>query len=157
MRQIKPAIAAIALLLPAATFADSNIAADLATCAALQDTSERLQCYDEMSRRYAVTTDESGNAARPPDTLGAEQLAGRKDKRDEAASQHVFVRAIRCEKGPRDKYYFYLEGGQVWKQVSDKRLSYKDCDFNVTISKDFFGYKMQVEGEKAKTRISRIR
>jgi len=57
----------------------------------------------------------------------------------------------------KKKYAFYLEGGQVWKQVGDKRLYFKDCDFNVTISKDFFGYKMQREGEKSRFRVSRLR
>ena len=63
----------------------------------------------------------------------------------------------RCEKDSRKKFFFYLEGGQVWKQVSDKKLYFRDCNFDVTISKDFFGYKMQRVGEKSRFRVSRVR
>ncbi len=157
MKRVKLTIATMGVVLAAVTFAGDDIETDLARCAAVPDEPSRLQCYDAMSRRYAVATEKSGNLAPPPDELGSEQLPSSGDNDEKEAAQRLTVRAVRCEKGPRDKYYFYLEGGQVWKQVSDKRLNYKECDFNVTISKDFFGYKMQVEGEKSKTRISRIR
>jgi len=69
----------------------------------------------------------------------------------------VRARVTRCEKDARKKYYFVFENGQVWKQVSDKRLSYKQCDFEVTITKDFFGYKMQPDGEDRRVSIARVK
>ena len=88
--------------------------------------------------------------------LGAESLGRKEDKKEEPTA--VTARVTKCTKGASNKkYVFYLEGGQVWKQVSDRRLYFRECDFNVTISKDFFGYKMQREGEKPKFRVSRIR
>ena len=45
----------------------------------------------------------------------------------------------------------------MWKQANDKRLYFRDCQFDVTITKDFFGYKMQQVGEKKRVRIKRMR
>ena len=75
---------------------------------------------------------------------------------DEADELLVRARVTRCEKDARKKYYFVFDNGQVWKQVSDKRLRYRECEFDVTITRDFFGYKMQVDGEKGRIRIDRI-
>jgi len=47
--------------------------------------------------------------------------------------------------------------GQVWKQKNEPRQRYKECDFSVTITKDVFGYKMQIDGEGKQIRIGRIR
>ena len=32
-----------------------------------------------------------------------------------------------------------------------------ECEFVATVKKDFFGYKMQIEGDKNKIRISRLK
>jgi hypothetical protein len=94
-------------------------------------------------------------ATKPLDDLGSEMLPGaaRKEKKELL----VRARVTRCEKDARKKYYFVFENGQVWKQVSDKRLSYKQCDFEVTITKDFFGYKMQPDGEDRRVSIARVK
>lgn len=88
------------------------------------------------------------------ESLGAEQLGRQEREKDEVEVQ---VRVVRCRKDDFDQYLFYLENGQVWKQKSDRRLFYDDCDFDVTITKDFFGYKMLPDGEKRRIRISRVR
>jgi len=77
----------------------------------------------------------------------------------EKASDHpdndIHTRVVQCQQD-RDKVWFFkFENGQVWKQVDRSRLNFKDCDFPVVVSKDGFGYKLQVEGEGRKIRISR--
>ena len=69
----------------------------------------------------------------------------------------VRTRVTDCRKDHSGKYYFFFENGQVWKQRDSSRLYFRDCDFEVTITKDFFGYKMQVAGEDGETRIGRIK
>ena len=67
-------------------------------------------------------------------------------------------RVVSCQLDVNDKYYFSFDNGQVWRQTDSKRYRLKDeCQFVVTITKDFFGYKMQIDGEKAKIRIKRVR
>ncbi len=144
----------LALMAPRHLLADDSLD-ELRSCAALEDTSQRLACYDKLSGRQSALPAEPRLPAMPvPDELGAESL-GRSDDEEEAPA--VVARVIMCKKDVRKKYLFHLEGGQIWRQVSDRRLYWKECDFNVTISKDIFGYKMQLEGEKTRFRVSRIR
>ena len=178
MKTIRSATAAIALvsILPIQVSADDAIRTELTRCKAVASDDARLTCYDgigmgvtadsEMASEVesdvvpaveAVVVDSAGSApTAPPDELGAETLNRGKDNKDEPEPAAATV--IRCTKDSFKKYYFHLEGGQVWKQLSSKKLRYKeDCNFNVSIVKDFFGYKMQAEGEKSRIRVSRIR
>jgi len=142
------------LMAPRLLLADDSLD-ELRSCAALEDNSQRLACYDELGGRQSTLPAEPQLAVMPvPDELGAESL-GRSNDEEEALV--VVARVIMCKKDVRKKYLFHLEGGQVWRQVSDRRLYWKECDFKVTISKDIFGYKMQLEGEKTRFRVSRIR
>lgn len=89
------------------------------------------------------------------DDLDAETMP--KSAREEEKDLTVRAKVTRCEKDARKKYYFVFDNGQVWKQSSDKRLTYRECAFEVTITKDFFGYKMQPDGEKGRIRIARVK
>lgn len=66
-------------------------------------------------------------------------------------------RLARCDMGRSGKYVFYFDNGQVWRQKSSARVPWKECDFEVTISKDLFGYTMVRDGEKRKVRIERVK
>jgi hypothetical protein len=99
-------------------------------------------------------------AASPPaeqqvltDEIGRETIS-RKDGGQGDIS--VRGRVASCAKGRSGKYVFYFDNGQVWRQKGNLRLSWKECEFDVTISKDFFGYKMVRDGDRKKVRIERI-
>lgn len=94
---------------------------------------------------FGSLTDEVGAEALPRKEGGAPDF------------RPVRARVADCRKDHSGKYYFVFENGQVWKQRDSSRLYFRDCDFEVTISKDFFGYKMQVEGDDRETRIGRVR
>ena len=67
----------------------------------------------------------------------------------------INTRIVQCQQDLDKAWYFKFENGQVWKQVDGKIRRFKNCDFAVVVSKDGLGYKMQVEGDGAKVRISR--
>ena len=138
------------------SIADENITDQVMGCAAVDDVSLRLACYDKIGGRQNPTPAIGGMPAAPTDGMGSEQLP-KKAEQEKEAKGPVLARVNRCTKDARKKYVFYFDDGQVWKQVNDKKLNYKECDFMVTIKKDFFGYKMQIEGENFKIRISRVR
>jgi hypothetical protein len=159
-------IAGLCLVLPHGVLADEMPADGLAHCAAIDDATTRLDCYDALSGRAqarqeiadAIPETASSPPAGPPDDFGSERIKNsEKSEQEDAEEVEVVARVTRCEKDSRKKFFFYLDGGQVWKQVSDKKLYFRDCDFDVTISKDFFGYKMQRVGEKSRFRVSRVR
>lgn len=170
---------ALVAFLPSLSFAENGAPDELQRCAELSDAASRLACYDKLGGRQptvsvpvdvpaaspaapaaspaepvaspAASTPEP--VALPPDELGSESLRQKKDK-----PVLVNAKVIRCTKdATKKKYILYLEGGQVWKVLSDKRLYFKECDFNVVITKDVFGYKMQREGEKSRFRVTRLR
>ena len=141
---------------PWASVAEDVAADELQRCSSIDDGSLRLACYDRLTGLQASAPILPVAPPEPTsDDLGSELLprAG-KDKVQKLA---VEARVISCTNNSRKRYLFHFDNGQVWKQVSDKRMYFKDCDFNVIISKDFFGYKMQQEGEKRRIRISRIK
>ncbi len=122
----------VAFVVPA--LAENSDDDGILRCASLDDAQERLACYDGLTDREASTPDldalpaaasappavTTPSSAVPPDDFGSESLARKDDDEDVP----VVVRVNRCTKDAFKDYLFYLEGGQVWKQVSDKKLSF---------------------------------
>jgi hypothetical protein len=170
-------LAVAAITAAAATRADDAIMDAVGRCATIDAAKERLACYDQIAGpSHAAPVAPSVAAAAPvaepasAPAPAARPVAGAagtlddidaetkpKAAREEQEELLVRARVTRCEKDARKKYYFVFENEQVWKQVSDKRLTYRECDFEVTITKDFFGYKMQPDGEKGRIRIVRVK
>ena len=84
--------------------------------------------------------------------MGGYQYA---EKPSDHPDNDINTRVVQCQQDRDGAWYFKFDNGQVWKQVDGTSRRFKDCDFPVVVSKDGFGYKMQVEGEGAKIRISR--
>jgi hypothetical protein len=152
-------------------------AADLERCANIPEATARLACYDELSdpqrpeppAEVASPPPASPPPASPPEPevvveealsapepmsreLGEEQLP--MAQRNEAE----FAGTVRrCEQNARGKWVFWFENGQVWEQRDRDRIRFDDCHFEVKITKDMFGYKMQRAGERRRIRIGRIK
>jgi len=141
---------------------------DMARCAELENADARLACYDEVigqssspppdpeaAEKEPIGTAPPGEPVPLTRDVGQEQL----DSHDRSESELTIIqgRVTECQKDANNKLYFVFDNGQVWKQRADARLPVGECDFPVTITKDVFGYKMQIEGEGKKIRIGRIR
>ena len=176
-----PAVIALVGLVSASSVslaADSEFVA-MQKCKALQDHEERLACYDGISSQQepevatveappsvpqappnvapvmeeSLAKEEPGAAAPiMDDEIGRERL-GPKD------GEQMMVRGqvVSCRENLSSKYEFTFSNGQVWQQKDNKRVPWKECDFEVTIRKDFFGYVMQRSGEKKEIRIARVK
>ena len=133
---------------------------DVAHCADIDNADARLACYDEVARQSAPAEEPTG-AAKGSEPLpltqevGAEQLDAK--IRPEQERERFQGRVVECKQDASKKWYFYFDNGQVWKQRANARLTNRDCDFAATITKDSFGYRMQIEGETKKIRVGRIR
>ena len=97
--------------------------------------------------------------AQVTDTESLPDILGGKDFEEESDTAEQGSRGLitSCKKGPDKRWYFFFDNGQAWKQVENRRLSFDDCNFYATVTQDVFGYKMQIDGEKRKIRISRSR
>jgi hypothetical protein len=156
-------------------------AADMNDCRALEDAAARLACYDSLNAPAAAAAPvEVAPTTAPPapvepptpasvpvvdvapatdevavmdDSVGRERIATDEEKYSLAVTGHVNS----CREDSGGQHRFYFENGQIWKQKDNKRIPWRECDFDVTISKDFFGYKMSPTTEKRTIRISRIK
>ena len=166
----------ITLAVSSVSYAEEDIPSGLHRCSLIDDASARLACYDAFTGRQApavkaaavepspspmpetrpiATPEPKQRPGKTLDDLGAETLPAAATSK--AEKLQVSGTVTRCEKDARKKYLFYFDNGQVWRQVSDKRVYYRDCNFDVTVTKDFFGYKMQKDGDKGRIRISRVK
>ncbi|MFT6271006.1 MAG: hypothetical protein ACJAVV_003845 [Alphaproteobacteria bacterium] len=146
-----------AVAAPSLSNAQESAKDGLQRCGLIDDASARLTCYDKLGgRKNAAALQVIEQPALAKDDLSLEPLKARSEQKTKPDSE--IVKVTKCiRSGGNKKYTFYLEGGQVWKQVSDKRLDFNDCNFSASIRKDFFGFKMQLEGSKKRFRVSRIR
>lgn len=139
-------------VLAAAAAAHAQGSDDMTRCAGIADAEARLACYDAAVGRNAPA--EPG-----PEPLTAEVGEEQLDPglRPEREPESFRGRVTKCQQDASNKWYFYFDNGQVWKQRSGNRVRFRECDFGVTITRDSFGYKMQVDGESKTIRIGRIR
>jgi hypothetical protein len=155
------------LAVSSGSFAVEIDTAAILECRSMQDDASRLACYDSIElpplpsagnvEAEAPLVAKPG-AKEPPvaepeeldDAIGQETLSREEEKL--AVRGHV----VSCRPDATGKYLFYFGNGQIWQQKDNKRIRWKKCEFDVTISKDFFGYKMLPDGEKQKIRIARV-
>ncbi len=158
----------------------ADVVEDLKICARMAEWDSRVACYESLGKEVlgeeAVAqgatvaqpvTQSASNVSIPAAAAAAAVPAGKPQMNDhmggykfeEKPSDHpdnaVYSRVILCQRDSNKTWYFKFENGQVWKQVDGATLNFQGCDFPVTILKDSFGYKMQIEGSKRKIRISR--
>jgi hypothetical protein len=160
------------LVAGAATHAD-DFGDRIRDCAAIEDNTTRLACFDGLvmeapaapvaptvpAAPAAPVTPVAEVSAPPPapDSLGAERLRHKNRAVEAEEDVNVTATVTRCEERSDGRYVFYFDNGQVWRQSNNDRSYFRDCNFDVTITKDFFGYKMQQSGEKRRIRIKRMK
>ena len=147
--------------------AESSLEAKLAACATETNDAQRLACFDAMAADTAGSTkineepmatadaaeQESEELESLPDSIGGGAFA-------EAAgikAKSYAGRVTSCKKSADRRWFYIFENGQVWKQVDRRKRRHKDCDFEVTLTEDSFGYVMRIAGQDSKIRVDRIR
>ncbi|NCF59842.1 MAG: hypothetical protein GWP64_08295 [Gammaproteobacteria bacterium] len=180
-RRMVSHVAAISLTFwLSSTMAEEDaLQAELLRCAALPAETERVNCYDALAQRN-LRPPETGTAGKPEepkpvedlpappepvtepssaqtveitDDIGSEQVDGGNDA--EAAVYHA--RVTSCQKNSSGKVFFFFENGQIWKQTDYSRFRYRECEFDVALTRDTFGYKIKIVGQKASYRVSRVK
>lgn len=173
----------IIVMLPFAALAQTEgaLGAGLKQCAGIADDAARLSCFDALvlvtgsEQQATAGTPAAAPAAEPAaaaepavaavpaveqavepisDEIGMSSI--RKD--EEYEPKKYSARVTRCQENEQSgQYYFFFENGQVWKQSKYRRLRWKDCSFDVEVSKGAFGYDMYIPEKDRKIRITRIR
>ena len=142
---------------------ESEALEQLKNCARTADRAVRIACYESLGQRVlreepiktadvskvepeaVETVSPEPEPQRLPDKLGIEKREEKQAAQKKSHRGHVRS----CGQRSDDKWYFVFDSGQVWKQSSDGNYRFNECDFDVTITKDFFGYKMKIDGGKS--------
>ena len=163
------AYVAVALVAFTTSFAvaDNDIVAGLGTCKAIEGESDRLTCYDQLAASMAPVKTPSPEATPSPDATApaaplplTDDVAKTRVEGQESERPEYAAVVTRCEDAKREhRKFFAMENGQVWKQANTGRMSFKDksCKFDVTLSKDAFGWVMEIPSEGRKLRVKRVR
>ena len=109
--------------------------------------------YDAPAAEAAAAPAAETNVQPLTDDVGLERVdPGRQDNPEYSA------RVVRCDKNPQSgQTYFFLDNDQVWKQANYRRISVGDCDYEVRLSKDAFGYQLYIPSRDRTVRVARIR
>ena len=139
--------------------------AEIKACAEVTDADARLACFDELAARVqreepAVDPTPAVAAEKPEEASLPEHLGGTEfEEQSDNFETHHQGTITECQKGRDERWYFIFSNGQVWKQSNKERRRFKDCNFQATISRDGFGYKMEMDmqGKQQTVRVSRVR
>jgi hypothetical protein len=169
-----------------AVHAQSSVDRALNKCATIAEDSARLSCYDALAEVLvadsAGAAEESivGDDAseRATDTSGAMESAAAtavagsaavvgltddvgKERIESPNSEDLPVisgTVVECRKSAQSgQYYFTFDNGQVWKQSNYRSASFRNCDFEVEITKNAFGYEMFIPSKDRTLRIARVK
>jgi len=159
----------LALLIVGTGAHADDLSAQLEECSAIDNDAARVACYDGLVTDQAPEVPDVPAAAQDPEaevatvpaapaSLGAERMP-QKDRASEVREEpsEYLATVTRCDESADGRYIFFFDNEQVWKQSNADGVYFRDCSFDVTIRKDFFGYKMQLVGEKRRIRIKRLR
>ena len=149
--------------LPSAAQDDSVPLQEIQQCREHSSAEKRLTCYDQIGKAAPVEempvvlidAEAADKATAQADSAqdlepnvqsgGPADDFGLPKSKDDYASFRTTV--SRCGEANDRRFYFYLEDGQIWKYVGNKRLRYKNCNSPATLSEDGFGFTLQMDGE----------
>ena len=126
----------------------------------MADRNTRLACFDDLGTRLfgeeqAIQEPAPESVAEPEATSLPEDLGGPAFDKTKGKQYRGVITS--CRESHDGRLFFFFDNGQVWQQVKFDKLRFKNCNFNVTVLKDAFGYKMQIDGQEKRIRISRKR
>jgi hypothetical protein len=136
---------------------------ELKVCARMTDQEARLACFDNLGERVLR---EEPAAEKPtqdqmprPEAVTATETNAQPLPDDYGSSKSIQYSGLitSCKKGHYGNWYFIFDNGQVWKEVNKRNLRFKECNFNATITRDAFGYKMRIDGVEKTIRVRRNR
>jgi hypothetical protein len=151
--------------------AEAQLEHQLADCARIAGSTERLACYDALSHARR-STESDWNRAFGPDASRTAPVAAEPpvlapgtgaqfgfDGRDSAESvQQIQSRYDGEFSGWSGNTLFRLENGQVWKQAQSGRIAFRATRPVVTIRRSTLGaYRMNVQGLDQSIRVERVK
>ena len=144
---------------PAGIAQSADVVEELKACARMEDRDARFACFDNLGRRVLAEESAQEGAARPEATTITTATEAQPLPDDLGLSESKTInysgKITSCKKGHHGDWFFFFDDGQVWKEVSTRSLRFRECDFDVTITKDRLGYKMRIDALDKTIRVRR--
>jgi hypothetical protein len=142
-------IAVVLLGLPGLTFAE--------VCADIEEDEARLACYDAQSNGSAAAPAELEPPA-PSSQIAEESVSPERPKDAETAVEAGSSEKFGIRESDDDpKEYVRLDNGQVWREVTDSRMRFKEGR-KVTITEGIMSsYDLRMEGYNKVVKVKRVR
>lgn len=147
------ALLASTVLVPVQASADAKgLDEQLLKCFEMSDETQRIVCYDGISRTIAKANPEKQEIVkqRAIDDFG---LSHQEQSHDE-----MIMQATHVEREPGGKWLITMDNGQVWQQTNDDRYNFHTKQPKVRIFKMLFGsYAMTEVDRSKKIRVKRVK
>jgi hypothetical protein len=131
---------------------------ELKECARIDKEKTRVACYEALGERVLVEDSVASVAeipAVPTEAAAAPVATAAVDEEVDDKDKPIHGHVRKCQAARDNRWFFIMDSGEVWKQSGGKTRRFKDCDFDVIIRKDFFGYKMTIAGDDESVRVKR--
>ena len=134
---------------------------ELKACARMTDRETRFACFDNLGER--VLREEPADKKptqekmAQPEAVTATATNAQPLPDDLGRSKNVQYGGLitSCKKGRYGDWYFIFDNGQVWKVLNDRNPRLQECNFNATITRDSFGYKLRIDSVGKTFRVKR--
>lgn len=134
---------------------------DIARCRAMQDSGQRLACYDAIPLSAAApSADAAAAAGRAAPAVAAAKPApefGLENQPRADRVEEINSRIVGSFDGWDAKSRFRLENGQLWKVVDGSRASYNLQSPGVRVRRGLLGsFLMEIDGVSQLIRVRRV-
>lgn len=124
--------------------------ADIAKCSGIDDSVERLRCFDRAApRAREALTPRAEDFGKPPVAVAPEM-------------EQVSANVVEFSRTARGRAIFVLDNGQKWRQIDgdDAQVAEPlpgEPQLRVTIAKGLFGsYNLTIEGRNGSVKVRRV-
>ena len=149
---IAGALLTSAMVTPLQTVAADELNEKLLKCFEMTDESQRVVCYDEISRSIAQANPEK------QELVKKRAIADFGLVHQEQTNSELIMQTASVKREPGGLWLITMDNGQVWKQTKEERFSFSSDQPKVRIFKLLLGsYAMQEDGRTKKIRVKRIK
>lgn len=146
----------------------------LKACARTTDAAARFACYEALGQAVlaeepvvpaatvAVPAESTGTVASSGVVVAAASVPATSAPTNvpisgEPQPEEYRVAVSRCTVTKAGETYFELENGETWKRTGGQYVRESECHFSATLRRDFFGYKMAIDGGEGTVRVKRVK
>ena len=147
---------AVALLLavPGQSQNSDVLSEDIERCRAITDVLQRLACYDNIGTPGTAPTQ---TLEAPGDSEYGELTDDVGLPKSADDYKPIRVTVVQCGESKNRKYYFYFKNGQAWQYLGARAPRYRSCNKPATLTEDSMGFSLQMDEDKLKHRVKRVR